>query len=220
MQPVATGLNLWLEANVGVTTDSSGAVSSWLDQSGSGHNASQSTSAFQPLLVANALNGNPVVRFNGVNDLLDLSGQVLTSQQFTIIAVVDDTQRRRGHEQPGGILQLEHVQPGYFRVHGNHESEPGSRKVHRSDGGAADPSHNGQGFGNIVDPSTDFIFSGVSGASDASIYQDNSLIADKGSAPSQVNFATPCFIGSQGDGSAVSESGRATLPSYWSTIGP
>lgn len=43
-------------------------ISDLYDRSGNGHNASQSTSAKQPTLVLNALNGRNVLRFNGTND--------------------------------------------------------------------------------------------------------------------------------------------------------
>jgi len=64
-----SGLKLWLEADAGVTLNGS-TVSQWADQSGSGTNASQGTSASQPILVANALNGKPAVRFDGSNDYM------------------------------------------------------------------------------------------------------------------------------------------------------
>ena len=81
---------LSLDAHVGVTT-SGGFVTSWADQSGFGHNATQGVGAAQPLFVANGLNGQPTLRFNGTGQFLNLAGQVLTSQQFTILAVVRDT---------------------------------------------------------------------------------------------------------------------------------
>ncbi len=57
------GLRILLQADVGVTADASGKVSVWQDQSGRGNNAAQLSSSNQPVLVANALNGRPVVRF-------------------------------------------------------------------------------------------------------------------------------------------------------------
>jgi hypothetical protein len=58
-----SGLKLWLEANVGVTSNSNGNVSTWQDQSGNGNNATQTNSSNQPLVVANALNGLSVIQF-------------------------------------------------------------------------------------------------------------------------------------------------------------
>ncbi len=63
-----TNMVLWLEADEGVT-NSGGSVSGWADQSGNNNNA---TGVNQPLWVANALNGLPVVQFNGTNSYLNL----------------------------------------------------------------------------------------------------------------------------------------------------
>lgn len=43
-------------------------ISDLYDRTGNGHHASQSTSAKQPTLVLNALNGLPVLRFDGINN--------------------------------------------------------------------------------------------------------------------------------------------------------
>jgi hypothetical protein len=61
------GLRLLLQADVGVTSDANGKVSSWQDQSGRANHAVQSTTGSQPTLVTNVVNGRPTVRFNGGN---------------------------------------------------------------------------------------------------------------------------------------------------------
>src|SRR5438034_643150 len=72
----AAGLNLtnniqlWFRADSGVTTNGTGNVSVWSDNSLNANNATNTTAANQPLWVDNALNGKPVVRFDGVNDEL------------------------------------------------------------------------------------------------------------------------------------------------------
>ena len=87
---VQYGLALRLEASSGVTADTNGLVSYWSDQSTNGHDAFQSDPGKQPLLVTNAtVTGGPVVRLNGNTDLMTLVGQVLTSQTFSIFAVVN-----------------------------------------------------------------------------------------------------------------------------------
>ena len=205
MVPVTDGLSLLLDASQGVTVDPVTGNFSWADESGSGHNASQAIQSDEPQLVPNALNGSPVVRFNGVSDILSISGQVLTSQQFTILAVVDDT-RNAGDTSFREVFSnwdVSNLATSVFL--GTANQDPVRARFTDQMGGAVDPLHPQQGFGNILDPPADFIFTGLSGASDASIFQDDSLIADNGSPLSQVNLATPYFIGSQGDGSAVSE---------------
>ncbi len=67
----SSNLKLHLRSDAGVISSSS-AVSEWNDLSGNGNNAVQSTSANQPTLVSNSMNGNPVIRFNGTNSKLTL----------------------------------------------------------------------------------------------------------------------------------------------------
>ncbi len=75
---VNNGLQLWLKADAGVTADASGSISVWADQSPNGNNASQDNAlatppvSFQPMLVANALNGKPVIHFDGVDDFMQI----------------------------------------------------------------------------------------------------------------------------------------------------
>lgn len=71
--PVPTdGLELWLRADRGITSSSSGAVSAWRDSSGNERNAAQISGNFRPLLVADALAGKPALVFDGVDDFLKL----------------------------------------------------------------------------------------------------------------------------------------------------
>jgi len=84
--PVPTaGLHLWLRADAGVSTDVGTSVARWADQSGNGRNAAMPTLARQPELVQGALNGLPVLRFNGAQSLvLDVFA---TPTDFTIFIV-------------------------------------------------------------------------------------------------------------------------------------
>ncbi len=75
----AAGLQLWLKADEGVILNGS-TVSQWVDQSGNGNNALQSTTNRQPLFVNNALNDKPVLHFDGINDRLGLTGSTTMSQ--------------------------------------------------------------------------------------------------------------------------------------------
>ena len=82
---------VWLRADLGVTFVS-GAVSSWADKSGCGNTVSQSTSTKRPAYLANAINGQPALDFDGVDDNLNgtlaamLAG---TNQDFTIFVVAN-----------------------------------------------------------------------------------------------------------------------------------
>ena len=93
--PPTAGLAVWLRADAGVTT-TSGKVSTWADQSGSGRNATQGTAAARPTFVANALNGKPVVSFNGTNTYLSLSYAVNGLTGMTIVLVTNNTASQTG----------------------------------------------------------------------------------------------------------------------------
>jgi hypothetical protein len=196
--PISSGLVDWFRADAGVTADAAGNVSAWADQSGQGHDASQGALGLQPLLVNNALNGNPVVRFSGLGQFLSIAGQPLTSQQFTIIAVVNDTRAsgdgsfREVYSNWGGGNGITSV------FLGTTGSSPVRARFTDEMGGATDPLHTQTGFGDISNPATHFIFTGVSGASDATIFQNTNLIADKGSPLSFRDLTTAYHIGSQG----------------------
>jgi hypothetical protein len=70
---VTNGLQLWLQADAGVTTNASGGVIAWVDQSPNGNNATQTDDAAAPLWVADAQNNKPALRFDGDNDFLDVA---------------------------------------------------------------------------------------------------------------------------------------------------
>jgi Concanavalin A-like lectin/glucanases superfamily/PEP-CTERM motif len=201
--PVISGLTNWLEANVGVTVDTSGHVSAWADQSGMGHDATQPSASSQPLLINNALNGQPAVSFDGAGQFLNIAGQPLTSQQFTIIAVVTNSR---------GSLDT-----GFQEVYSNWSSTTFERSVFLGTtgqspvrarftddmGGATDPNHNQQGVGMIGNPASPFILTGLSGAADATIYQNSNLIADNGAPLSTRDLSSSdglYRIGTQGGG--------------------
>ncbi|HWN95247.1 MAG TPA: LamG-like jellyroll fold domain-containing protein [Methylomirabilota bacterium] len=69
---VTNELRLWLRGDAGVTTNASGGVIQWNDQSTNGNNAVQAVDTQAPLLVANAVNAKPVLRFDGADDYLDV----------------------------------------------------------------------------------------------------------------------------------------------------
>jgi hypothetical protein len=82
------GLQLWLRADVGVDT-LNGTVSRWHDQSGSGNDAIQASASRQPVLVPGALNGKPVLRFDGLNDKLGFTGTTHMTQ-FSLFLVINN----------------------------------------------------------------------------------------------------------------------------------
>lgn len=66
--PVASGLKLWLKADVGVSTSGSN-VTAWADQSGNGNNVAQATGAKQPTFNSSSANGLPTVVFRNTADM-------------------------------------------------------------------------------------------------------------------------------------------------------
>ena len=73
---MTSNLQLWLKADAGVTDDGAGNVLAWADQSSSPDAATQIAGAPDvpnaPKLIANALNGKPVLRFDGNDDYLSI----------------------------------------------------------------------------------------------------------------------------------------------------
>ena len=79
---------MWLRADRGVELDSAGRVRHWNDQSSLiKHNATQLMATYRPSLVQANGDSFPLISFDGEDDYLDLAGQLLQSQTFTIIAV-------------------------------------------------------------------------------------------------------------------------------------
>jgi len=65
---------LWLDASDAASvTENGGKVSSWADKSGNSHDYAQGTAGNQPELIADAINGKPVISFDGADDYLGAS---------------------------------------------------------------------------------------------------------------------------------------------------
>ena len=73
-----TGLALWVRADAGITTDASGNVSAWADQSSQHNDLSQTTPSLRPQLVENGINGLPLLRFDGAGDWLSFTTRLTT----------------------------------------------------------------------------------------------------------------------------------------------
>jgi hypothetical protein len=99
--PPSSGLMVWLNAGSGVQTNSDGTVSSWADESGNGNTATSTTNApydtlagtiyatVPPQFVADAVNGQPVLHFNGSNSILTVpdAGTSFLTGDFTSFVV-------------------------------------------------------------------------------------------------------------------------------------
>lgn len=88
----SANMALWLRSDVGVTYNGSNQVSKWIDQSGNGNHALQSTSSNQPTISTNAINGLPALSFNGTSQYLQLlSGFANFTSGASIFVVVNPT---------------------------------------------------------------------------------------------------------------------------------
>jgi len=92
--PSSSNIQLWFRADAGVTTNGTGNVSVWADQSGIANNATNLTLANQPLWIDNALNGKPVLRFDGVNDELSTLNNVNLTNGLSIFIVAMNAVRK------------------------------------------------------------------------------------------------------------------------------
>ncbi len=64
------GLSLWMKADEGVSKDANGYVSNWTDLSSGANHAVQPVASARPRWFAAVANGNPAVRFDGLDDFL------------------------------------------------------------------------------------------------------------------------------------------------------
>jgi len=92
-----TGLKMWLRGDFGVTADGSNRVSNWLDESGSGNSATQSSTGNQPALVSNAMYGKSVLHFDGANSALNVPYFLQSATAAEAFVVL-----RAASAQPGG----------------------------------------------------------------------------------------------------------------------
>jgi alpha-tubulin suppressor-like RCC1 family protein/chitodextrinase len=84
--PVRQGVKLWLAADSGLSADPvSGKVSQWVDRSGSGLAAHQADASLQPVLNAGAHLGRPAVRFDGMNDLLQVPNLDAAMSRYSLV---------------------------------------------------------------------------------------------------------------------------------------
>ncbi|MFO0918665.1 MAG: PSD1 and planctomycete cytochrome C domain-containing protein [Planctomycetaceae bacterium] len=87
---IQNGLTLHLRADRGIELDNSGRVQAWRDFSPTGHHAAQEVAIKRPVLVNDAHTGRPALQFDGDRRSLNLAGQVISSPEAMIFAVISD----------------------------------------------------------------------------------------------------------------------------------
>jgi len=180
------GLALHLRADQGVTVDNASRVVAWEDHSGAERHAAQADPAARPELVRDGLNGRPVLRFDGRGRFLKLAGQVLTSQQFTIVAVVNDRAPGSGHRE----------------IFSNWDGGAGNAGDSVFLGLTGNAIRLGDPFspaGAVADPARHFVLAGVSTPTSASVYQDRREAARREAPLPTRRLTTGYVIGQQGN---------------------
>ena len=86
--PTLANLQARYRADLGVTIATG--ISQWLDQSGNANTLTQGGGALQPTLVASVINGQPVARFGGTQNLA-LGGPITLPAAYSILAVIRTT---------------------------------------------------------------------------------------------------------------------------------
>ena len=99
LNPVTSGLQLWLKADA-LSHALGTAITSWADSSGNGRLASQADSSKQPVYRTEGVNGQPYVRFDGSNDVMEVPFEAFfNSEEFTVFTVAK-------HSATGGDLPI------------------------------------------------------------------------------------------------------------------
>jgi hypothetical protein len=197
--PTTDGLVLWLKADAGLASDGS----TWADQSDQGHNAT-ALAGQAPTVVANAINGLPAASFTG-GQAMSLSGTVLSSQQFTILAVASDNGLSSGGYREiisnwDGSTTVASIFLGTVSSTVSKKNPAPLDRIRFTDqiGGETDPKRPQDGEGMLPTPTVPFVLAGWSGPADAAIY-----VAGKQQYHTAVplmtrNLTEPWVIGRQG----------------------
>ena len=198
--PAVSGLSLRLEADVGLTLDGGGFnVVNWADQSGNGHDAS-GIGGYYAQVSGATMNGIAVPTFS--DSYLQISGQPVTSQQFSIFTVA--TARQDG--SANGFREILSNWSGFNTVGsvflgtvGDSSLPSTTMRFTDAIGGATDPVNIQTGVGSIGNPTAGFVLSGISGTSDASVYLGQSTVTTTAALPVR-DLSGDWLVGTQGGG--------------------
>jgi hypothetical protein len=81
-------LAAWYDASKITGLSDGAAVETWEDSSGNGNDVTQGTADERPTYQTSILNGLPVVRFDGIDDILSVFATLAGAQPYTVYAVV------------------------------------------------------------------------------------------------------------------------------------
>jgi hypothetical protein len=155
------------------------------DLSGQGHNASQLSATAQPSFRWKGIGEKPTLHFDGRGRFMHLAGQLLDSQQHTIICVVSD-EEVSGHRE---ILSNWNGSVGNS-VKSLFLGLAENSKIRFSDAFTAVRS--------ATDPAQPFILTAVNGSDFASVFQDGALLRSAAALPER-RLDTSWVLGQQGN---------------------
>ena len=177
---------LHLDASSGVEVNKDGRVKRWLDKNAAMHHAAQENTAHQPLLVQDAINGHPAIRFDGAASFLHVAGQLLDGDEVTVFAVVTD-----------------HAPDGHREIISNWSGRDGNSGtsffVGMTNKNAIRLSDALSGVGEIQERQNPFLITATNGRHGAAIYQQKRIVAEQPNPIPARRLDTPWVIGQQGN---------------------
>jgi len=188
---VKADLTLWLDATNRVELDDEMRVVTWGDSSGSSLDGQQPIDAAQgeptirPVYIANGLNGQPSIRFNGTNQYLKLTAAPISQPHFSIIVVATD--------KSGGLNHREILSNWNSRGRSTNSVFLGISKNHTirfSDAFSQ--------AGRIPGESRPFLITATNSSKEAQMYVNGTSIASSQPISGRV-LAGPYVVGTQGN---------------------
>jgi len=184
--PIAESLVLHLRADRGVTTDDLSRVAAWQDSSTAAHHANQTAGDVRPALIADAVNGQPVIRFDGQRRWLPLEGQILKSGAATIFVIASD-----------------HGPVGHREIFSNWDGAGGNSGTSIFFGLTAENtvrlSDAFGSAGSVAQRDKHFLLSAMFGTADAAVWQNGKELARKSGGLGPRNLAGKYVLGVQGN---------------------
>lgn len=184
--PELPELALHLRADKGVEQDQNGKVQVWHDLSANQHRAIQTKADSRPDLESSSFNGHPALRFNGSEQFMTFTEQLLTSQCCSLFAVASD-------EGSGNHREI------FSNWNGAEGNSVSSLFLGTTGSGTVRFSDNFHSSDAIQSPETHFLLSAINSEYDASLYLNGTLFNSKGSPLTERNLDTPYVIGQQGN---------------------
>ncbi len=183
--PLPVDCRLFLDAAVGMQIDAAGQVLKWDDQSRHGNHAFQEDKSRRPELQAGGVNDQPAIFFSGERRFLRLSGNLLSHDECTIVAVASDSGRPEHRE----LLSNWSGQDGNS-VSSLFLGMTGEHALRFSDALS--------GVGQIQQRERPFLITAVNGPEGAAMFQQQRSVVRSGRLPPR-RLDTSWVIGQQGN---------------------